>query len=134
MHEKFRDSDKAASYVASGLRNDFPDATAEVIQILKTRPRKTHCEVSEIGPVLQRMCKKFPMASVEYHPENPYGFVAEIRCHGERNAITTFQMHKHKRPRIVVLLTRVGDREILVGSKEAPHDNDAKATQPAAPR
>lgn len=122
MHEKFRDSDKAASYVTSGLTSDFPDAQAEVIQVLRNRPRRVSIDIAHIGPVLQRMCRKFPMASVDYHPENPYGFVAEIRCHGEQGHQTTFRRHKDKegRPRIIVLLTRVGDKDVLVGSKMVP--------------
>ncbi len=40
MVEKFRESDKAANYVTTGLMHDFPEATVEVIQVLKNRSRR----------------------------------------------------------------------------------------------
>ncbi len=123
MLEKFREPDKAASYVSSGLMHDFPDATAEVIHVLRGKPRRTVCEVKDIAPVLLKMCKGFPMASVEYHPSNPYGFVAEIRCHGETGKITTFRRHKEGRPRILVLLTKVAGQEVMIGSHRLPTES-----------
>ena len=120
VQERFREPDNAAAYVASGLMHDFPNATVEVIQYYRKRSRRIGCKTSEIGPVLSRMCKPFPMASVEYHPENKYGFVAEIRCHGERGGETTFRRHTKERPRVLVLLTEVDGEAILVGSHVAP--------------
>ena len=96
---------------------------AEVIQVVRNHPRTVTCSTQEIAPILERACRNFPLASVEYHPDNPYGFVAEIRCHGERGT-TIFERHKRDRPRVLVLLTRVGDKEVLVGSYAVPK-NDA---------
>ena len=124
MQEKFDDPAKAANYVAEGLAKDYPDAVAEIIQVVRNHPRRVTCRTQEIGPILERACKGFPLASVEYHPENPYGFVAELRCHGERGKGTTFERHKRDRPRVLVLLTQVGGKEVLVGSYAVPK-NDA---------
>lgn len=120
MLEKFREADKAASYVSTGLMHDFPDATAEVIRVFRNRPRRKQCAVKEIAPILLAMCKGFPMASVEYHPDNPYGFVAEIRCHGEQGRSTVFRRHKDDRPRVLVLLTQIEGKDVMVGSHRVP--------------
>jgi hypothetical protein len=123
MREKFRDADKAASYLSSGLNKDFPDAVAEVIHMVKKRPKRTTCEVREIGPILQTMCKDFPMASVDYHPENSYGFVAEVMSHGEKSN-SVFKKRKRDRSRIIVLLTRISGQDVIVGSRVVPQDDE----------
>ena len=120
MFERFNESAKAAQYVAAGLANDFPDALVEIIQVINNQPRRVSCKVVEIEALLHSACKGFPKASVDYHPENPYGFVAEIRCHAERSRTTTFERHKRDRPRVLVLLTKVAGKEILVGSHMPP--------------
>lgn len=122
MREKFREADKAASYLSSGLNKDFPDAVAEVIHVVKNRPRRTTCEVREIGPILQAMCKDFPMASVDYHPKNPYGFVAEMKSHGETSQ-SSVKKRKRDRARIIVLLTQVSGQDVIVGSRKAAADD-----------
>lgn len=130
MHERFSESARAASYVTTGLMADYPDATAEVIQVVKNKPRHATCETREIGPVLESMCKSFPMASVDYHPDNPYGFVAEIRCYGETGLRTAFRPRQQDSPRVIILLTRVGKDDVVVGSRAAP----STAHEDAAPR
>lgn len=121
MHEKFRESSKAANYVTAGLLHDFPDATAEVIQVSKSRSRVRKCKVSEIGPILEQMCRPFPNASVHYHPDNSYGFVAEIHCHGERGKSTKFgSRHSHTRPRVIVLLREIKGKDVMIGGRDAP--------------
>ena len=120
MQEKFDDPAKAANYVAEGLAKDYPDAVAEIIQVVRNHLRRVTCRVQEIGPILERACKGFPLASVEYHPDNPYGFVAEIRCHGERGKSTIFQRHKRDRRRVVGVLTQVRGKEVLFGSYAVP--------------
>ena len=128
MREKFRESDKAASYVSSGLLSQFPSATAEVIHVARSRPHRVTCEIRELGPVLQRMCRSFPMAAVEYHPDNAYGFVAEIQCHGESNK-GSFRARKPDRERVVILLTRINGKDVIVGStpaKSNPEDDSAE--------
>lgn len=128
MSEKFRESERAAAYLADGLNHDFPDAVAEVIQVSRQRPRCVKCPVWDIGPVLQRMCADFPMASVDYHPENPYGFVAEIRCHGEKKSHAMFRRQQKDRPRIIVLLTRINGRDLVVGSRRSEQENSGPGT------
>jgi hypothetical protein len=119
--EKFDHPEKAVQYLLAGLSRDFPDAILEVIQVVRNRPRKARCAVAQAASVLSKACQKFPMASVEYHPGNPYGFVAEIRCHGEiRSGNTSFSRHTSDRPRVLIMVTQVGDRDILVGSHKVP--------------
>jgi len=116
MYARFNDPEKAAAYLASGLQKDFPDATAEVTFSAGRRHQSTTCDITHIGPVLQQMCRRFPLASVDYHPENRYGFVGEIRCHGESKGTTVFERHSSARPRVVVILKRVHDHDTLIGS------------------
>lgn len=119
--EKFDRPEKAVQYLVSGLTKDFPDAVLEVIQVIRNRPRKARCPVSQAAGVLSNACRQFPMASVEYHPGNPYGFVAEVRCHGEINrGNTSFARHTSDRPRVLVMVTQVGDKDVLVGSHKVP--------------
>ena len=119
--EKFDHPEKAVQYLLAGLVRDFPDAMLEVIQVIRNRPRKAQCEVAHAAGVLSKACQRFPMASVEYTPKNPYGFVAEIRCHGEmKSGNTSFARHTSDRPRVLVMVTQVGEREVLVGSHKVP--------------
>lgn len=119
--EKFDHPEKAVQYLLAGLRRDFPDAALEIIQVIRNRPRKARCSVEQAATVLSKACQRFPMASVEYHPKNPYGFVAEIRCHGEtRSGNTSFSRHTSDRPRVLVMVTQVGQKDILVGSYKVP--------------
>lgn len=119
--EKFDNTEKAVQYILAGLEKDYPDAVLEVIQVVRNRPRKARCSVAQAAGVLSKACERFPMASVEYHPGNPYGFVAEIRCHGEINSgHTSFSRHTSDRPRVLIMVTRVGDQEVLVGSHKVP--------------
>ncbi len=126
MYEKFNDPEKAVSYLTSGLIHDFPDAQAEVIWFYNHRARHEDCDVAHITPVLERMCGKFPKASVEYRPEHPYGYVAEIQCHGEMNASRDTQFIRRNggsdRARVVVLLRRINNEDILVGVSMAPRE------------
>ncbi len=111
MTENFREPGKAAGYVAAGLTHDFPDATAEVIRLAPRRSRQRFCAIDEIGDVLKDLCRDFGPAQVEYHPNNAYGFVAEISTGGANDAEPSSHVY--------VLLTRVKGRPIAVGSKPA---------------
>ena len=101
MHEKFTDGSRAASYVVSGLVSAFPDANAEVVQLVRNHSRSVSCKVKDIGPILQKMCSRFPAATVDYHPDNEYGFVAEIRAHGEQSRKSAFRKPKSRRSRVL---------------------------------
>lgn len=131
MYEKFNDPEKAVSYLTSGLQHDFPDAEAEIIWFHNHRARHQACAVSHITPVLSTICGKYPKASVEYRPEHPYGYVAEIQCHGETNPDRDTQFIRRgassDRPRVVVLLTRIHDHDVLVGVSAAPREGSVAA-------
>lgn len=119
--EKFDDPERAIQYLCAGLTRDHPDATLEIIQVMRNRPRKAQCTVDQAAQILSKACQRFPAASVEYHPENPYGFVGEIRCHGEKTGgQTQFHRHTTDRPRVLVMITRSEGKDVLVGSHRVP--------------
>lgn len=136
MYEKFSDPEKAVSYLTTGLLHDFPDAEAEVIWFHNHRARQHACSVSHITTVLSQMCAKFPKASVEYRPEHPYGYVAEIQCHGETNPSRDTKFMRRgstsERARVVVLLKRIHNQDVLLGVSAAPRDTPGLAQSPAA--
>jgi len=126
MYEKFNDPEKAVSYLTTGLLHDFPDAEAEIIWFQNHRARQRACAVTNITPVLSQLCAQFPRASVEYRPEHPYGYVAEIQCHGETNPSrdTKFiRRNTSDRPRVVILLKRIHNQDVLLGVSAAPREN-----------
>lgn len=84
MHEKFREAWKAASYVASGLANDFPGQQFEIVFQGRGRMEQRVCSARESVRIIEEYCRKFPMATVYYHGTEAYGFVAQIRCHCSR--------------------------------------------------
>lgn len=81
MHEKFADSLRAATFVASGIHTDFPQSTLEITLESPQGGIRRECPSEKIGPLLGDLCARFPRASVYYHPKSAYGFVAQIRCH-----------------------------------------------------
>lgn len=109
MTERFREPDRAISYLSTGLRHDFPGATAEIILVSKARSRRMLCCVDEARPVLESFCKNFRNVSLDYFPGNVYGVVAEIRSHGD-GSDSDGDRHRHKRhehkerPFIIVVL------------------------------
>ncbi len=111
MAERFRDSIKAAQYVSHGLLHDFPDALVDAYRLGKSKPRHTTCEVKELERVLIDMCKGLFSVSVEYHPANAYGFVAELIENGES------ELNGTPPGRIYVLVSKVKGRPIAVGSR-----------------
>lgn len=120
MTETFREATKAAGYVSSGLTHDFPDATAEVIRMTSHRQRQRSCSVADIEPTLAEMCKGLGSTYVDYHPNNAYGFVAEIRGAASDDS-------QPAPPRVFVLLKEVKGRPIAVGSQpntRTPFDLD----------
>lgn len=109
MTERFREPDRAVSYLSTGLRHDFPGATAEIILVSKARSRRTVCSVDEARPVLEGFCKNFRHVSLDYFPGNVYGVVAEIRSHGDGSESDgERRRHKHheqkERPSIIVVV------------------------------
>ncbi|MDK1020945.1 MAG: hypothetical protein QGD90_04850 [Candidatus Hydrogenedentes bacterium] len=107
MTESFREPGKAASYVSSGLSHDFPDATVEIIRLAGHGRKQRVCETKDIDEVLKEMCRGSGPSRVDYHPNNAYGFVAQIDC-GDGNGPLS---------RVFVILTEVKGRPIAVGSR-----------------
>ena len=105
MHEKFREAWKGAAYVASGLHSDFPEAMVEVALHCRDRVTKRVCKSSEAGRVMEELSQKFPMASVYYHGDSTYGFVAQIRCHcGHEKSRGCCRDSGHHRAKILVTI------------------------------
>ena len=119
MTERFREADKAAGYVSAGLAHDFPDATAEVIRLGRGKARSKVCHVSELADVLGEMCRGFSPSDVDYHPNNVYGFVAEIRS-ASGGSDDPGAEARGNGLRVFVLVTEVKGRPIVVGSRPGP--------------
>ncbi len=81
MHERFAEGWRAATYLGSGLVNDFPNSRFEVRFYLRGQHVRRECRASEVGQVVAEMCKDFPKASVYYYPEEEEECLAEVHCH-----------------------------------------------------
>jgi len=113
MAERFRDSIKAAQYLSQGLLHDFTDGTLEAYRLGRVKARHSSCDTKDVERVLVDMCKGFESVSVNYHPTNAYGLVAEVWENGASASNGT------PPGRILVMLSRVKGRPIVVGSKLA---------------
>jgi hypothetical protein len=111
MAERFRDPIKAAQYVSQGLLHDYPDAVVDAYRVGKTKQRHALCETKELERVLVGMCKGLHAVSVDYHPANAYGFVAEVIENGAAPE------NGSAPGRIFVVLNQVKGRPIVVGSR-----------------
>lgn len=110
MHESFRDTDKAISWFLTGLTSEFVGAPVEVIRIEPQKVVRVFCDMNQVGTLLRQYCRHYKNASVHLHPDNPYGFVGEIRCHGN------FDHHKGDRPRVIVQLANITNKQLLTAS------------------
>lgn len=108
MPETFRDTETAISRLTSGLQEDFPNAKADVVVLGKQLPATEACSIDSIGPVLEKVCKRFRSPRILYHPGNPYGFVAEVRGNGEESG-------ERLRRHVIVLLTEINGEDIPAG-------------------
>ena len=113
MAERFRDAIKAAQYVSQGLLHDFPDALVDAYRLGKSKPRHFASETKDLERVLVDMCRGFQSVSVDYHPANAYGFVAELWENGASASNGT------PPGRVFVMLCKVKGRPIAVGSRLA---------------
>lgn len=121
LHAKFATPDKAASYVGSGLAVLFPNQPVEVVfHFANTRIRHAVCKTHELGHVLEQLCRRFPNASVDYHPENTDGFLAEIRCRCPEHAFGTCCSHGSDRPHADVYLNHRMELDAVVQSSSSP--------------
>ncbi len=116
MAERFRDSIKAAQYLSQGLRHDFPDAELEVIRLQKGKPKHAVCPIAQAERVLVEACKGLESVCVDYHPENAYGFVAEVSANGSLPAKSVDSIGNA----VYVLLRQVKGRPFSVGSRVVP--------------
>jgi len=105
MHEKFREAWKAAGYIASGLSSEFPNSNMEVSFHFRDTIQETVCPVKEVGLVIERYCRRFPMATVYYHGMEAEGFLAQLRCHcGHEKSKGCCREGNHHRAKILVTL------------------------------
>lgn len=107
MHENFRDTDKAITWFLSGLMTQFRNEQVEVIRIEPHKVIRVFCDMQQVGALLRQYCRHYKNASVHLHPDNQYGFVGEIRCHGNADH------HHADRPRVIVQLAKVTNQELL---------------------
>ena len=107
MHEHFRETDKAISWFLAGLTGRFNDEEVEVIRIEPNKVVRVFCSMNQVGSLLRHYCRRYKSASVHLHPDNKYGFVGEIRCHGN------VDHHKADRPRVIVQLANVRNAQLL---------------------
>jgi len=113
MAERFRDSIKAAQYLSQGLHHDFPDAELEVIRLQKGKPKHSVCPIAQAERVLVEACKGLEAVSVDYHPANTYGFVAEVSVNGNGAAHAAEAIGNA----VFVLIRQVKGRPMVVGSR-----------------
>ena len=118
MHEKFRESWKAAGYVASGLKSDFPGSMLEVAFHYRDRVEQTVCTAKDVGHVIERYCQKFPMATVYYHGVGGYECVAQLRCHcGHEKSRGCCRDGNHHRAKVLVTLATADKERVLPGAE-----------------
>jgi len=81
LHETIAEGWRVAPLLHERLRRDFPEGTA-VLTVHQGHETERHeVPVDQLGPLLDRWCRHFPQARLEYHPESAYGFVAQAGCH-----------------------------------------------------
>jgi hypothetical protein len=107
MHETFRETDKAISWFLSGLIGPLGNEEVEVIRIEPHKVIRVFCRMQQVGGLLRQYCRSYKNASVHLHPDNKYGFVGEIRCHGNHDH------HKADRPRVIVQRAGVRNEELI---------------------
>ena len=113
MAERFRDPIKAAQYLSQGLHHDFPDAELEVIRLQKGKPKHSVCPIAEAERVLVEACKGLEAVSVDYHPANAYGFVAEVSMNGSETTHSNDAVGNA----VFVLIRQIKGRPLVVGSR-----------------
>jgi hypothetical protein len=110
MPEIFRDSETASMYLLSGLANDFPDATVDVLRQDGETVRCQSCETAALTSILDGACAGFGEVQLTYHPHNVYGYVAEIVDRDSDGGTR----------RVIVMLTQVAGEAVSGGSSPPP--------------
>jgi len=104
MHERFTSGLRAAAYVGSGLQTDLGDVMVEVSFHHRDRVVRRVCSTRDAGNVVGDFCKDFPKATVYYHTDSAYGFVAQVRCHCEQEKTPGCCKHGgHHRAHVLVV-------------------------------
>ncbi len=138
MHAEFEDIHRAASYLAEGLYQDFPDAIVEIVVCdpAHGRYRSTVCSTRNLSAELYKLCQTFPGAAVDYTPKRPYGIVGFVNSTEHQFHVTPHagrqHMRRHLRPVVTsksdgrcvwVFLREVNHHEVLLGSRNVlPHE------------
>ena len=102
MHERFDDVSRAVSYVASGVRSDFPGRTFEVTVERRGSTMCYTCTPLELTRVLLDACRRFPLASVHYNAEQAEGPIAEIHCHCRGEKAPSCCRYSHPRSQVIL--------------------------------
>ena len=122
MHSDFSDSQRAVAYVTAGLSSEFPNGELEVIAFRGTHvvPRHMLVPAAQVRPILDRLCHEFRGVSVQYMPHHVYGMVAILESHPEYVPGGAKSQHPEENPRIVILLRRNAEQDVLVGTRAKP--------------
>lgn len=105
--------------IASDLLSRFSDAQAELFLKLcdSEKVQQFNAPLKDVLPIFEYFCGCYSGALVRYEPDHPYGIVSTVWCQckpseeAEKNDRTLDQ-----RCRAMLVLTRVGIQEVLVGS------------------
>lgn len=117
MAEEFPRFSRGVESVCAGLARDFPDAEFEIVAARYLGGAIQRCGAEELQGILKGLGSKFSKVAVAYHPENSYGFVAELR---NPSAEGSEEKGKAGKPRIYILVVNVGGTPFAVGSTPAP--------------
>ncbi|MDX9971650.1 MAG: hypothetical protein RBU21_01530 [FCB group bacterium] len=122
MNSDFSDPQRAVAYITSGLASEFPEGEVEVIAFRGPHivPRHLIASTKEVRPLLDRFCHDYRGVSVRFTPQNAYGMVATMESHPEFSPGGSKSKHPEENPRIVILLRRNADQDVLVGTRDHP--------------
>jgi hypothetical protein len=122
MRSDFSDAQRAVAYVTEGLTGTFPQGEIEIIAFRGTHvaPRHFMLATTQARPVLDRLCQGFRGVSVRFTPEHAYGMVVTMESHPEFAPGGKKSKHPEDDPRVVILLRRNANQEVLIGSHWKP--------------
>jgi hypothetical protein len=121
---EFQDVRQVVAWIRDDLNRRYPNAEAEVF--LETCADKSvHSLKGTLPALLSEVfsyCEDFPGAWVQYLPDHPYGRALKIVGHcGNRRPECEHQCQGYRsRRQAMVLITRAGEEEILVGRNHPP--------------
>ena len=126
MHAEFDDAQRAASYIAEGVRHDFPEEELEVVWCDK---RGLHtgnltCQARGLAGELFKLCRQFPGASVDYTPDHPHGLLGTIVSAEHRYHNSAVSNHHHHQE---AYSSKKDGRYVMVLLKTAQHGTLTKS-------